>query len=175
MRPPDFDPSRRYPVVLLVHGGPQGAWVANFHYRSNYNLFAAPGYVVVAINPRGSTGYGQRFTDEISRDWSGRVFTDLMNGLDAALARFPFLDDSNMAAAGGSYGGYMMNWFQGHTDRFRTLINPPVCSICARCTSRPRSCGSRNGSSAGRRGRVHPTTKGGTRRRTWIPGTLPCW
>lgn len=123
VRPPDFDPSRRYPVVLLVHGGPQGAWVDNFHYRWNYNLFAAPGYVVVAINPRGSTGYGQRFTDEISRDWGGAVFTDLMNGLDAALARYPFLDGSNMAAAGGSYGGYMMNWFQGHTDRFRTLIN----------------------------------------------------
>jgi dipeptidyl aminopeptidase/acylaminoacyl peptidase len=72
VKPPDFDPSRRYPVVFLVHGGPQGAWSDNFHYRWNYNLFAAPGYVVIAPNPRGSTGFGQQFTDEISRDWGGR-------------------------------------------------------------------------------------------------------
>jgi dipeptidyl aminopeptidase/acylaminoacyl peptidase len=78
VKPPDFDPSRKYPVVFLVHGGPQGAWSDNFHYRWNYNMFAAPGYVVVAPNPRGSTGFGQQFTDEISRDWGGRVYTDLM-------------------------------------------------------------------------------------------------
>jgi dipeptidyl aminopeptidase/acylaminoacyl peptidase len=79
--------------------------------------------VVVAINPRGSTGYGQEFTDEITMDWGGRVYTDLMNGLDHALATYEFLDGDDMAAAGASYGGYMMNWFQGHTDRFRTIIN----------------------------------------------------
>ena len=123
VKPPSFDPSRTYPVVFLVHGGPQGAWSDNFHYRWNYNMFAAPGYVVVAVNPRGSTGYGQRFTDEITRDWGGKVFTDLMNGLDHALAEYPFLDGDNVAASGASYGGYMMNWFQGHTDRFRTIVN----------------------------------------------------
>jgi dipeptidyl aminopeptidase/acylaminoacyl peptidase len=123
VRPPGFDPSRKYPVVFLVHGGPQGAWSDNFHFRWNYNLFAAPGYVVIAPNPRGSTGYGQQFTDEISRDWGGRVYTDLMMGLDHALAEFPFLDGDRVAAAGASYGGYMMNWFQGRTDRFRTLVN----------------------------------------------------
>jgi dipeptidyl aminopeptidase/acylaminoacyl peptidase len=123
VRPPDFDPNGSYPVVFLVHGGPQGAWTDNFHYRWNYNMFAAPGYVVVAINPRGSTGYGQEFTDQITMDWGGRVFTDLMAGLDHALASYPFLDRDRMAAAGASYGGYMMNWFQGRTDRFRTIVN----------------------------------------------------
>ncbi len=123
VRPPDFDPSRKYPVVLLVHGGPQGAWLDQFHYRWNTNLFAAPGYVVVALNPRGSTGYGQRITDEISQDWGGRVYEDLMSGLDYALAQYAFMDGNRVAAAGGSYGGYMMSWFEGHTDRFRTLIN----------------------------------------------------
>jgi len=123
IRPPGFDPSRMYPLVYLVHGGPQGAWSDVFHYRWNANMFAAPGYVVLAVNPRGSTGYGQRFTDEITRDWGGKVFEDLMNGLDAALERYPFIDESRMAATGASYGGYMMNWFEGHTTRFRTLVN----------------------------------------------------
>ncbi|MFO7892753.1 MAG: S9 family peptidase [Longimicrobiales bacterium] len=123
VKPPDFDPAGEWPVVFLVHGGPQGAWSDNFHYRWNYNMFSAPGYVVVAVNPRGSTGYGQEFTDEITMDWGGRVFTDLMAGLDHALAVYPFLDETRMAAAGASYGGYMMNWFQGHTDRFETIIN----------------------------------------------------
>ncbi len=123
VKPPNFDPSRKWPVVFLVHGGPQGAWSDNFHYRWNYNMFAAPGYVVVAVNPRGSTGYGQEFTDEITMDWGGRVFTDLMNGLDYALAHYSYLDRNDMAAAGASYGGYMMNWFQGHTHRFRTIVN----------------------------------------------------
>ena len=117
VKPPEFDPSRSWPVVFLVHGGPQGAWSDNFHYRWNYNMFSAPGYVVVAVNPRGSTGYGQRFTDEITRDWGGLVYTDLMNGLDHALREYPYLEEDRMAAAGASYGGYMMNWFQGHTDR----------------------------------------------------------
>ncbi len=121
--PPGFDPARKYPLVYLVHGGPQGAWSDNFHYRWNPNMFAAPGYVVLSVNPRGSTGYGQRFTDEISRDWGGKVFDDLMKGLDHALRTWSYIDDTRMAAAGASYGGYMMNWFEGHTDRFLTLVN----------------------------------------------------
>jgi dipeptidyl aminopeptidase/acylaminoacyl peptidase len=123
VRPPDFDASRKYPVVLLIHGGPQGAWMDSWSYRWNPNMFAAPGYVVVALNPRGSTGYGQKFTDQISGDWGGRVYTDLMNGLDHALATYPFLDETRVAAAGASYGGYMINWINGHTDRFRALID----------------------------------------------------
>jgi dipeptidyl aminopeptidase/acylaminoacyl peptidase len=86
-------------------------------------MFAAPGYVVVAVNPRGSTGYGQQFTDEISNDWGGKAFTDLMSGLDYALATYPFADRNHVAAAGASYGGYMINWINGHTNRFAALIN----------------------------------------------------
>ncbi|WP_435010151.1 S9 family peptidase [Tundrisphaera lichenicola] len=123
IRPPGFDPSKKYPVLFLIHGGPQGAWHDEWHGRWNYELFAAPGYAVVAINPRGSTGYGQKFTDQISKDWTGRVFEDLMKGLDHALKAYPFLDGSKMAAAGGSYGGFMVNWIAGHTDRFKALIS----------------------------------------------------
>ena len=123
VKPPSFDPSRKYPVVFLIHGGPQGAWTDSWSYRWNPNMFAAPGCVVVAVNPRGSTGYGQRFTDEITGDWGGKAYTDLMNALDYALATYPFLDGTRMAAAGASYGGYMINWVNGHTDRFRALID----------------------------------------------------
>jgi dipeptidyl aminopeptidase/acylaminoacyl peptidase len=123
VKPPGFDPSKKYPVVFLIHGGPQGAWHDEWHNRWNYGLFAAPGYCVVAVNPRGSTGYGQEFTDQISKDWAGRVYTDLMNGLDHALKTYPFLDGKRMAAAGGSYGGYMVNWIAGHSDRFAALIS----------------------------------------------------
>ena len=86
-------------------------------------MFAAPGYAVVAINPRGSTGYGQKFTDQISQDWTGKVYDDLMKGLDFALEKYPFLDETRVAAAGGSYGGFMVNWICGHTDRFKALIS----------------------------------------------------
>ena len=123
VKPPEFDAAKKYPVVYLVHGGPQGVWADNWSYRWNPQLFAAPGYVALLVNPRGSTAYGQRFTDEISGDWGGQVFEDLMKGLDHALAAYPFLDRTRLAAAGASYGGYMMNWFEAHTDRFRALIN----------------------------------------------------
>jgi len=123
VKPPGFDPSKKYPVVFLIHGGPQGAWHDEWHNRWNYGLFAAPGYAVVAINPRGSTGYGQKFTDQISRDWTGLVYEDLMRGLDHALKAYPFLDKGRMAAAGGSYGGFMVNWIAGHSDRFRALVS----------------------------------------------------
>jgi dipeptidyl aminopeptidase/acylaminoacyl peptidase len=123
LKPPGFDASRKYPLTFLVHGGPQGAWGDDFHWRWNYQMFAARGRVVVAINPRGSTGFGQEFTDGISRDWGGRVYEDLMNGLDYVLATYPFVDGERMAAAGASYGGYMVDWFLGHTDRFRCLVS----------------------------------------------------
>ena len=122
VRPPGFDESKSYPVLFLIHGGPQGAWQDVWHSRWSYGLFAAPGYAVVAINPRGSTGFGQLFTDQISQDWNGKVYEDLMLGLDHALKTYEFLDESRMAAAGGSYGGYMVDWIAGHTDRFKALI-----------------------------------------------------
>ncbi|MGA7187955.1 MAG: S9 family peptidase, partial [Candidatus Acidiferrales bacterium] len=123
IRPPHFDAAKKYPALLLIHGGPQGAWDDSWGYRWNQQVMAAPGYVVVMINPRGSTGYGQKFTAEISRDWGGRAYDDLMKGLDAAVAKYPFIDGSNVCAAGGSYGGYMIDWIATHTSRFKCLIS----------------------------------------------------
>ena len=123
VRPPGFDESKMYPVVFLIHGGPQGAWHDVWHSRWSYGLFAAPGYALVAINPRGSTGFGQSFTNQISQDWNGKVYEDLIKGLDHALSTYKFLDADRVAAAGGSYGGYMVNWIAGHTDRFKALIS----------------------------------------------------
>jgi dipeptidyl aminopeptidase/acylaminoacyl peptidase len=121
IRPPDFDPGRKYPLVFWVHGGPQGAFLDSWSYRWNPQLWAAQGYVLALPNPRGSTGFGQRFVDEISHDWGGQVYVDVMQGL-ALMERQPYIDTKRMAAAGASFGGYMMNWFQGHTDKFKTLI-----------------------------------------------------
>jgi dipeptidyl aminopeptidase/acylaminoacyl peptidase len=123
IKPPGFDPGKKYPVLFLIHGGPQGAWHDEWVARWNYGLFASPGYVVVAVNPRGSTGYGQKFTLQISKDWTGLVYKDLMLGLDHALKTYPYMDGSRVAAAGGSYGGFMVNWIAGHSDRFKALIS----------------------------------------------------
>ena len=122
LTPPGFDPGRRYPTVILIHGGPQGSWTDQFHGRWNPQMFAAPGYVVALLNPRGSTGFGQRITDEISRDWGGRVYEDIMRGVDV-VAALPYVDATRMGAAGGSYGGYMVNWINGHTNRFKALVS----------------------------------------------------
>lgn len=124
LRPPHFDPAKKYPLLLLIHGGPQGEWDDDWGgYRWNPQVMAAPGYVVLMINPRGSFGYGHKFTEEISRDWGGKVYEDLMKGVDAAIAKYPFIDGSRMAAAGGSYGGYMVDWIATHTGRFKCLIS----------------------------------------------------
>lgn len=120
--PPGFDPDRRYPTVFLIHGGPQGAWGLDFHERWNAQLFASPGFVVVMINPRGSTGYGQAFTDAIHGQWGGDCFEDLKLGVDHVLERYPFCDADRLAAAGASFGGYMVAWMAGQTDRFRCLV-----------------------------------------------------
>lgn len=122
VKPPFFDGTKKYPLVYWVHGGPQGAFGNSWSYRWNQQLWAAQGYVVALPNPRGSTGFGQQFTDEISRDWGGKVYTDVMNGV-AYMEQQPYIDVTKMAAAGASYGGYMMNWINGHTDKFKTLIN----------------------------------------------------
>lgn len=122
VKPPRFDPSRKYPALVLIHGGPQSAWTDSWGYRWNPQIFASAGYVVLMPNPRGSTGYGQRFTDEISRDWGGKVYVDLMKGVDE-LAKLPYVDETRLAAAGASYGGYMVNWILGHSDRFKALVS----------------------------------------------------
>jgi dipeptidyl aminopeptidase/acylaminoacyl peptidase len=105
----------------LVHGGPQGAWEDGWSYRWNAQAWAAQGYVVALPNPRGSTGFGQNYVQEISGDWGGKCFEDLMAGVEY-LEKLSQVDSSRMAAAGASFGGYMMDWFEGHTDRFKTLI-----------------------------------------------------
>ncbi|MGE0352351.1 MAG: prolyl oligopeptidase family serine peptidase [Gemmatimonadales bacterium] len=121
IRPPGFDPARQYPVIYLIHGGPQGAWLNSWHPRWNYAMFAARGYVVAAVNFHGSTGYGQTFTNSISRHWGDYPYDDLMKGVDY-LASLPYVDSTRIAAAGASYGGYMIYWMAGHTNRFRTLV-----------------------------------------------------
>jgi len=122
VKPPQFDPNKKYPMIYRVHGGPQqGTWGDTFHTWTS-QLFAAPGYVVVMVNFHGSAGYGQKFTDSITQDWGGRPYEDLMKAVDYILANYPFIDGNSMAATGASYGGYMMYWFMGHTDRFKCIV-----------------------------------------------------
>jgi len=123
VKPPNFNPAQKYPVLMLIHGGPQGFWGHAWTYRWNAQVFAAAGYVVVMPNPRGSTGYGQKFVDEINQDWGGRAFDDIMAVADHIVSDMPYADSSRMTAAGGSYGGYMVNWLLGHTQRFKALIS----------------------------------------------------
>ncbi len=122
VRPPNFDPGKKYPVKFLMHGGPQTAWGDSWSYRWNWELMAASGYVVVGVNRRGSTGYGQKFVDEVSGDWGGKAYVDLMKGLDAAEAKFPFIDKTRECALGASYGGFMADWILTHTDRFKCIV-----------------------------------------------------
>jgi dipeptidyl aminopeptidase/acylaminoacyl peptidase len=122
IRPPNFDASKKYPLKFLIHGGPQGAWGDAWSYRWNPELFAANGYVVVMINPRGSTGYGQQFVDEVSGDWGGRPYFDLMKGLDYVENKFPFIDKHRECALGASYGGFMADYILTHTDRFACIV-----------------------------------------------------
>ena len=128
LKPPGFDPTKKWPVVYLVHGGPQGAWEDGWSWRWNPSLWAAQGYVIALPNPRGSTGFGQKFVDEISGDWGGKCYRDLVTGLDY-VEKLPFVDKDRIAAAGASFGGYMMNWFAVNdiAPRFKTLITH--CSV----------------------------------------------
>ena len=121
-KPPNFTAVRKYPVVFLIHGGPQGAWGESWTYRWNAQVFASAGYVVVQPNPRGSTGYGQKFIDEINSDWGGKPYDDIMTVVDA-VAALPYIDNERMAAAGASYGGYMVNWMNGHSNRFKAIVS----------------------------------------------------
>ncbi len=113
MKPANYEPGKKYPVAFLIHGGPQGAWMNDFHYRWNPEVYAGAGFAVVAINFHGSVGYGQRFTDAISRHWGDRPLEDLKKGWGAALKKYPFLDASRACALGASYGGYMVYWMAG--------------------------------------------------------------
>ena len=122
VKPPGFDASHKYPVLFLIHGGPEGAWGESWTYRWNAQVFAAAGFVVVMPNPRGSVGYGQKFTEDIQSDWGGKVYDDIMAVVDH-VASFSYVDPDRMAAAGGSYGGYMVDWLLGHTTRFKAFVS----------------------------------------------------
>lgn len=128
LKPPGFDPKKKYPVAFLVHGGPQGAWEDGWSFRWNPTLWAAQGYVVALPNPRGSTGFGQKYIDEISGDWGGKCYRDLVAGLDY-IEKLPYVDKDRIASAGASFGGYMMNWFAVNeiATRFKCLISH--CSV----------------------------------------------
>jgi dipeptidyl aminopeptidase/acylaminoacyl peptidase len=122
LKPAGFDAKKKYPVLFLIHGGPQGAWGHSWSYRWNPQVFANAGFVVVMPNPRGSTSYGQGFTDGINDDWGGKVYDDLMAVVDRIESE-PWADKERFAAAGGSYGGYMVNWLLGHTTRFKAMVS----------------------------------------------------
>jgi dipeptidyl aminopeptidase/acylaminoacyl peptidase len=123
-RPPDFDPAKKYPVILTIHGGPQGMWADKFMTTwLTFQLVSSPGYVGVFINPRGSLGYGSTFKEEVSLDYGGKCYDDLMKGLDYVIANYDFVDADKQAAIGGSFGGYSVNWIMGHTDRFDCVVS----------------------------------------------------
>ncbi|HLP14955.1 MAG TPA: S9 family peptidase [Bacteroidota bacterium] len=118
--PHGFDPSKKYPLILNVHGGPQSQWADGF--RGDWQVYPGSGYIVAFCNPTGSTGYGQRFTADISKDWAGAVYTDVMAVADS-LATIPYVDKNRMGAMGWSYGGYFMMWLEGHTTRFKAIAS----------------------------------------------------
>ncbi|MDX6445980.1 MAG: hypothetical protein QOH71_3054 [Blastocatellia bacterium] len=126
VKPANFNAKKKYPLAVLIHGGPQGAWLDNWGYRWNPQIFANAGYVVFMPNPRGSTGYGQQFVAEISGDWGGKVFTDIKNGV-AQTAALPYVDRNRIGGAGASYGGYMIDWIEGHNNdprfQFKVLVS----------------------------------------------------
>ena len=120
VKPHDFDQNKKYPLIINVHGGPQMQWMDS--YRADWQVYPGAGYVLAYPNPHGSTGYGQKFTRAISGDWGGSPYEDVMAVTDA-LAKLDYVDSTRMAAMGWSYGGYMMNWLQGHTRRFKCLAS----------------------------------------------------
>jgi dipeptidyl aminopeptidase/acylaminoacyl peptidase len=122
VKPPQFDAERTYPLLVLIHGGPQSAWPDGWSFRWNAQVFASAGYVVFMPNPRGSVGWGQEFIDDVNADWGGRAYEDVLRGTDFAEA-LPYVERGRTAAAGASYGGYMINWIAGHTDRYRALVS----------------------------------------------------
>jgi dipeptidyl aminopeptidase/acylaminoacyl peptidase len=122
VKPPDFNASLKYPVLFAIHGGPQGDWGESWSYRWNVQVFAAAGFVVILTNPHGSIGYGQAFTDAVNGNWGGIPYDDIMATVDY-VSNLPYVDKDRMVAAGASYGGYMIDWILGHTDRFKALVS----------------------------------------------------
>ncbi len=120
MKPVGFDPSQKYPLVLTIHGGPAG--MNGFDWYHEFQVYASHGWAVFFTNPRGSTGYGETFERGVQMEWGGKAYTDIMNGVDAVLARNPWIDSSRLGVTGGSYGGFMTNWIVSHTTRFKAAV-----------------------------------------------------
>ena len=125
LKPINFNPEKTYPVALLIHGGPESSWTSGWSYRWNPQLFANQGYAVVMINPHGSTGFSSEFREAVRNDFGGVPYEDIINGLKYALENNKYMDKNRVCAAGGSYGGYMINWIEGHNDlfEFKCLVN----------------------------------------------------
>jgi dipeptidyl aminopeptidase/acylaminoacyl peptidase len=121
-KPANFDATKKYPLLVISHGGPQGVWGDSWSFRWNPQVFAGAGFVVFLPNPRGSTGFGQAFTDDVSKDWGGKAYEDIMKGTEVAAA-LPYVDKDRVVAAGASYGGYMMNWMCTQTKRFKAFVS----------------------------------------------------
>jgi dipeptidyl aminopeptidase/acylaminoacyl peptidase len=124
VKPSNFDKHKRYPLAYLIHGGPQGAWIESWSTRWNPAVFAEQGYVVVAPNPTGSTGYGMAFQNSIRKEWGGRPYQDLVKGFEYIEKYMPYVDTSRAVCLGASYGGYMCNWIQGHSlgRKFKAIV-----------------------------------------------------
>jgi len=120
VKPIGWQEGKKYPMILSVHGGPAGQYGVDWYHE--FQVYAAKGYAVLFTNPRGSTGYGQKFERGIVGEWGGKDYIDVMNGLDAALKRYPWIDTERLGVTGGSYGGFMTNWIIGHTDRFKAAV-----------------------------------------------------
>jgi dipeptidyl aminopeptidase/acylaminoacyl peptidase len=124
--PPGFDPARRYPLLHNIHGGPHSTWGDNFHFRWNNQVLAAQGYVVACVNYHGSSSFGQRFLESIDCDWGRREYADIEAGTDFLLKK-GWIDPKRLLAAGGSYGGYLVAWMNGHTDRYKAYVCHAGC------------------------------------------------
>ena len=182
VKPYDWTPEaaaagRTWPVAFLVHGGPQGSFGNDFHYRWNPQAYVGAGFATVAVDFHGSTGYGQPFCDAISHHWGDRPLEDLEKGLAAALANYPWLDGSRVVAAGASYGGYMINWMHGQPfgKKFRAFVchDGNLDERMAYLT--PRSCGSPSGSTAARRGPKSRASRCTTPSTSCRTGACPRW
>jgi dipeptidyl aminopeptidase/acylaminoacyl peptidase len=120
VKPIGWQEGKKYPTILSIHGGPAGQYGVDWYHE--FQVYAAKGYAVLFTNPRGSTGYGQKFERGIVNEWGGKDYIDVMNGLDAALKRYPWIDTERLGVTGGSYGGFMTNWIVGHTNRFKAAV-----------------------------------------------------
>jgi len=120
VKPINWQQGQKYPLILSVHGGPAGQYGVDWYHE--FQVYAAKGYAVLFTNPRGSTGYGQKFERGIVGEWGGKDYLDVMNGVDAAIKRYPWIDTERMGVTGGSYGGFMTNWIVGHTNRFKAAV-----------------------------------------------------